>query len=1015
MNSTLSTQEPSRRRSRLGTMGSGRKALEFLAGGVFGLLALATPGRGDEGAGIQARIGHIEGQGIPQVQPVTPIELLPYYEFDQQLLFNDLRFVITNSGGLAGNVGFGYRFFEPETDRIYGGSLWYDIDDTRSLLFQQIGLSLETYGTDFDVRGNAYLPVGPETRQDSLAMVPGSLAFSGQNLVYTQNRSWYAAMKGVDLEAGIPVPGSIAESIDLRVYGGGYFYHNAYHDIPGVSSRARASVLPGLDVELQVTYDSFFETRAFAGISWTLGPLHYSKFQPGDTLGRLGEHTTRNYTVVATHQRQNELVVARNPTTQQAWRFAHVASAGGPGGNGSVESPFHNLANAQALGTDVVFVHSGTVLTGTDAQLVMSPGQRILGEGAGLQHLVSVPELGWMAMPTAAGAWGNLPILQNAPGDAIVLASGSELSGFRVLNAAGNGLRANGVSDATVRNVSIDGAGAYGVNVSNTTGRVDFQNLAVRGGAAGGLLVQGGSGITSFSGLTRVSQSGGNSVSLLGLDAPAQVLFDDLSISERGAGGLAIANFKGSANFRGTTGISNELVSLQSAVDIRDSSGQVQFNSLFASDTRGAAGVNLQNNTGTTTFQTINVTAQQNTALRASNAGTVRVNPATSNGVDLSKGGTLTSVNGAAVDIENTALELNLQGVNSSGSAQGVRLVNNTGSFVVWGNGQQNSGGVITNSGTGIFIDGMETVSLNSLRFDGNTMAIDAEDVTMLVLHDVQVQNSTSTAAELTNVQGLVVVNSLFQDNAGQNIRAEFGALQSYTYTLQNSFFLSKTTDSVTLTSTAGGAGSSLSLTSRNNEFNTTQAGTTGLRVAWNGSLSGTLDSNYIQGSGGGNTGFSYMNTGTAPSNLALTNNEFVLLGGNGTGAYLNTAASTQASAIGNTFVLTGSGGAGLRATAVAPAFTLTSNVVKDNTGGVTGFLFDSLTGPGTMTFNNNQVVLANSALVERGVVFSSINNTLQLFGNQNNVISGADSGMFFSVPQNSTTGRVLVNGQYLP
>ncbi len=93
----------------------------------------------------------------------------------------------------------------------------------------------------------------------------------------------------------------------------------------------------------------------------------------------------------------------------------------------------------------------------------------------------------------------------------------------------------------------------------------------------------------------------------------------------------------------------------------------------------------------------------------------------------------------------------------------------------------------------------------------------------------------------------------------------------------------------------------------------------------------------------------------------------------------------------------------------------MTSNAVKDSTGGVTGFLFDSLTGPGTMTFNNNQMNLANSSLVDRGVVFSSINNTLQLFGNQNNVISGADTGFAFWVPQNATTGRVLVNGQYLP
>jgi hypothetical protein len=773
--------------------------------------------------------------------------------------------------------------------------------------------------------------------------------------------------------------------------------------------------MPGLDVELQVTYDSFFETRAFAGISWTLGPLHYSKFQPGDTLGRLGEHTTRNYTVVATNQRQNELVVARNPSNHQAYRFAHVANTGVTAGTGSFDSPLHTLASAQALGTDVVFVHSGTVLNGADAQVVLAPGQRILGEGGGLQHLIAVPELGLMAMPTAAGAGGNLPILQNTPGNAVVLASGSEFSGFRVLNASGSGLVANGVSNAIVRNLSVEGAGAYGVQVLNSAGALEFQNLNVRGTTAGGILVQGGSGTTTFSGLTRAWQSGGNAISLVGLDAPGQVLFDDVSIAERGAQGLSIANFKGTANFRGTTGVNNELVSLQSAVDIRDSSGLVQFNRLWATDTRGAAGVNLQNNTGTTTIQTINVTAQGNTALRASNAGTVRVNPASNGAVDLSKGGTLTSVNGAAVDIAQTSLELNLQAVNSSGSTQGARLVNSTGSFVVWGNGQANSGGAIINSGTGVFVDGMETVSLNSMRFDGNGTAIDAEDVQMLVLHDLTVQNSTGTAADLTNVQGLVVVNSLFQDNAGQNIRAEFGAQQAYTYTLQNSFFLNKTADSVALVSTAGGAGSSLSLTARNNEFNTTQAGATGLRLAWNGSLSGTLDSNYFQGTGGGSTGFSYMNTGTAPSNLALTNNDFALFGGNGTGAYLNTAASTQVSAIGNSFALTGSGGAALRATAVAPAFTLTSNAVQDNTGGVTGFLFDSLTGPGTMTFNNNQIALASSSLQDRGVVFSSISNTLQLFGNQNNVITGADPGMFFSVPQNATTGRVLVNGQYLP
>ncbi|MCY2968517.1 MAG: DUF1565 domain-containing protein [Planctomycetota bacterium] len=468
-----------------------------LAAAVCGLSFASSTIMAEDGPGIQARIGHIEGQGIPQVLPVTPLELFPYYESDGTLMFSDLRWVITNDGTFGGNVGFGYRFFEPETDRIYGGSFWYDIDDTRQLLFQQVGLSFESYGTNFDVRGNVYLPVGPESRQDSLTLINGSLQFQNQNLVYSQSRSWYTAMKGLDGEIGIPVPGNIAESIDLRIYGGGYFYQNSYHDIPGISTRLQANLFPGLDATVQVTYDSFFETRAFAGISWTFGPLHYSNFDRGDTMGRIGEHVTRNYTVVATHQRQTETVVATNPVTKQPYRFAHVNSFAAPDGTGGVNNPFATIADAQATHPDVVFVHAGSVFSGANAQIVMYNGERLLGDGNGIQHIFQVPELGPVFAPHGPTS-GALPILQNASGAAVTLASHTELNGFSIVNPAGRGVVGNGVAQALVRNVSISGSSSHGFELFNTAGDVQLDNLFVTGTTGSGVRVSGTGGTTRF-------------------------------------------------------------------------------------------------------------------------------------------------------------------------------------------------------------------------------------------------------------------------------------------------------------------------------------------------------------------------------------------------------------------------------------------------------------------------------------------------------------------------------------
>src|SRR5262249_8862960 len=159
--------------------------------------------------------------------------------------------------------------------RVFGISGWYDGDNSRGVLLQQMGLSLESYAGAFDVRSNLYFPVGPLTRQTGLSLLPGSTQFQGDNLVYDLSRSWITAMKGFDAEIGRILPGQFLQDHGVAVYGGGYHFTDHEGDeITGASGRIQANLIAGLDTQLQVTYDNFFRTRVFFGLSWTFGALH---------------------------------------------------------------------------------------------------------------------------------------------------------------------------------------------------------------------------------------------------------------------------------------------------------------------------------------------------------------------------------------------------------------------------------------------------------------------------------------------------------------------------------------------------------------------------------------------------------------------------------------------------------------------------------------------------------------------------------------------------------------------
>jgi hypothetical protein len=1043
---------------------------------------------------VQVRAAAIQGQGPVQDLSIFPIEMFPFFLIDRQIYFADLRVFPTVDGTFGGNVGLGYRLYNPSLDRVFGISGWYDADGTRDPYLQQLGLSLETYGRWWDFRTNLYLPIGQTYNQTSYWAVSDSARFVGNNVVYDQMQGYIAAMGGVDMEVGVPIPGKFAEDHNVRVYGGWYYFVDDQGDhITGGSARIQANLYQGVDASVQITNDNFFDTRAFFGLSWTFGPLHRSESSDPSQQARLGEHVTRNYTVLApTRTQVDPNIVAINPLTASPYTFAHVNSAAAAGGNGTINSPFQTIGAAVATDAGVVFVHANSVFSGANASVALNAGQALLGDGSGLEHSLAVRG-GSIVLPHAAAST-SLPVLDSATGNAIALANSTVVSGFTITNPTGHGIFGNGVSGAVINNVSIDHTGGDGILLVNSTGNVtissatitnslgnglsigggsgnisfagsvsgsqgydlvvadtgggtvnlaglqltgsnslgvllfndagnvNFNNLSVLASAGRGIDIEGGSGQLQFAGTTTVAGAAAESVNIQNLLSTGSVTFDNLSINHREALGLAINQSSGTVSVTGTTTINNEIGSNSSAISISNSSGNTTFSGpVNVSNSVTAPGVSLQSNTGATTFSSLNVTSVNGTGLFSNLGGTLVINSAATPGV----GGTINSVNGTAVDIENTNMNVNLASVSSSNAAAGIKLIASPGTFLVTGDAKNDvgTGGTIQNDTVGVILQNTGTIGLLGMNLTSNGVGIQAQNVKALGIGSTTVSGSTSFGVDTLDVATLNVMGSTLTGNGAANIRSQYDAPGVYALDLGSSTLTSTSADNLLISGLSGSGGSTLTLQVQSTSFSNGLANTAGINLNWNGNLTGMITGNSFAGTGGSNTGVLINNTSTVfQSTITIQSNQFAANGGSDVGFHLITAGPSSLTLASNEVQFGGAHGTGMEFS-VGPngSVALSGNSIFDNTGGATGILFDSVTGPSAIAINGNTIAVPNGGGPDRGIIFTSVTDPVvgsmtylvNLTGTQNNSVTGTATP--FSVPASTTTGSILVNGVPVP
>ncbi|NJN71306.1 MAG: hypothetical protein HC799_00025 [Limnothrix sp. RL_2_0] len=266
------------------------------------------------GVGYESSFGSISGF-IPLLQ--MPGQELFY--FDGRLNFD------TEDANPSGSALVGYRQYSPELNVVFGGYIGTDLRETdRKNTFSQIGVGFEALGDPWEIRANAYIPVGDrrEVIGESVILDAASLNFQNHFLLYdaTQSKVYEESLMGLEMEGGIRLLDWAGG--DLRGYLGTYLY-----DTPngsgfiGFNSRLLARISDNFSTGLSLSADGQFGTNLVFTVGASFGgnaPATRDQTLDESILARLGDNLSRRSNVAVRQVTEaialNDLKVT-NPVT----------------------------------------------------------------------------------------------------------------------------------------------------------------------------------------------------------------------------------------------------------------------------------------------------------------------------------------------------------------------------------------------------------------------------------------------------------------------------------------------------------------------------------------------------------------------------------------------------------------------------------------------------------------------------------------------------------------------------
>ena len=346
----------------------------------------------------------------------------------------DLRTHLSVNGGFFSNVGVARKQLTNNGSLVglglywdYDGDLYQYAGEGNSSygqfghVYNQIGVSGEVLNDYGSMRSNGYMPVG-ETAHAVGA--PGD-PFSEKSLYCGYGLD--AALGGADLEVGAWIPSLAAWGGMISVGGyalgnGAYAWGSGTNEgedvVPwfgGVYTRMDLTFANNWDFSLQYNNDPYFDSTGFARLIYRMGGSRRR-----NVPDQMEQPMMRNEHIVRAHKTPE---IANNTFTGNPWNVVHVDNTAAAGGNGSAESPYNTLGDAQAdplVQNDewtIVYVHegnstlaSGSTYGGTFA--FQQDNQFLVGSGGSLILDVQ-PDCGVNGLFTIPAQSAANPVLNN--------------------------------------------------------------------------------------------------------------------------------------------------------------------------------------------------------------------------------------------------------------------------------------------------------------------------------------------------------------------------------------------------------------------------------------------------------------------------------------------------------------------------------------------------------------------------------------------------------------------------
>lgn len=464
--------------------------LRFLSS-TFLLLSIRTLGIADQIACEETpkeaslTFRHREPNGIGYSPGYSSVDL--FYAPDTKSSaypFIDLRSHFFNNGKVALNTGVGLRYLPDTSSVIVGGNLYWDFRQAKHTHFNQFGAGLEFLWPRWDIRINGYFPTNRKKHYHKYLNTVFQ-EFKGNNAYYV--KKYELGMIGGDVELGYLLYNS--KNFNWEGDAGFYYFNGDFNKhATGGLLRTKLFITDYVVLEGQVSYDNLFNWIGQGELSLR---IPFGKRVPRSTCRNLcpDDLLSLERKLVDKPQRF-EIIVTKSVKKKHRVRgpqgnilnFVFVNNTSSS--NGTIESPFPTLAQAQAASQpgDIIYIFPGDgTTTGMDTGINLQDNQSLVGSGVDFTLSTS---LGTMTIPAQTSTTPTITAPLNTR--VVFCANNNTINGLTIVGqGSGRLIQTLGFNSGVISNNTLIGgvANTRAVDLQNTTGNFLVLNNTVLGDA----------------------------------------------------------------------------------------------------------------------------------------------------------------------------------------------------------------------------------------------------------------------------------------------------------------------------------------------------------------------------------------------------------------------------------------------------------------------------------------------------------------------------------------------------